>query len=43
MSEVTLDVMTFTDLKFTLEKRRKGEFDVSRHDVERAITTLIKK
>jgi len=27
MSEVTLDVMTFTELKFTLEKWSKDKFD----------------
>ena len=37
---VTLDIMTFAELKFTLEKWRIGELDVNRNDVKRGITVL---
>ena len=35
LSYVTSNVMTFTELKFGLEKWRKGEFNVGRNDVKR--------
>ena len=41
MSDVTSDVMTFPELKFTVEKWRKGEFDVDRNDVNRDISVSI--
>ena len=34
--------MRFAELKFTLDKWRKGEFDVGRNDVKRSITVLSK-
>ena len=41
MSDVTLDVMTFAKLDFTLEKWGKGEFDVGRNYLNRGITVYI--
>jgi len=38
VSDVMLGVMNIAELKFTLEKWRKGEFEVSRNDVKRVIT-----
>jgi len=34
-------VITFTELKFAIERWRKGEFDFGRTDVKRSITVLI--
>ena len=41
LSNITLHVMTFVELKFNLVKWFKGEFDVSQNDEKRTITVLI--
>jgi len=36
-TDVTSDAMAFAELKFALEKWRKGELDVSPNDVKRGV------
>lgn len=41
LSDVKLDVMMFTELKFTLEGQHKGKFDVSQNDVKLGVTIYL--